>query len=156
MNETLGMDFEALAEETAVRGVYRQVFAVLANEAGAMVHDPASIDVDESILAAFADAGVEGLTIEQVVVTCRDHPESLVRRRFDVLRSYRALDRVSERSHELYHRAAFAPYVMLLFLRRIGERGGQAESCTNFSLWSIWASPGTMPPLTTPGVAPTG
>jgi hypothetical protein len=37
------------------------------------------------------------------------------------------VERVKDRPHELYHRAAFAPYVMLLFLRRIADRGGQAE-----------------------------
>ena len=107
--------------------IYRQVFAVLAREAGAMIVDATTIDVDDSILEAFAGAGIEGLTVEQAVAECRPWSASTVRRRFDVLREYGAISRVNDRPNELYHRAVFAPYVMLLFLRRMAERGGQSE-----------------------------
>ncbi len=127
MDEVTGTSFDDLAGEAAVLGVYRQVFAVLAREAGAMVLDASSVDVDEAILSSFAEAGPEGLSVDQVVLACRRFPDVQVRRRFEVLREYRAVERVKDRPHELYHRAAFAPYVMLLFLRRIADRGGQAE-----------------------------
>jgi hypothetical protein len=127
MDDATGLSFDDLAGEAAVLGVYRQVFAVLARESGAMILDAGSIDVDEAILGSFAEAGPEGLTVDQVVVACGRYPDTQVRRRFEVLREYRAVERVKDRPHELYHRAAFAPYVMLLFLRRIGDRGGQAE-----------------------------
>jgi hypothetical protein len=127
MTEATGLSFDDLAGEAAVLGVYRQVFAVLAREAGAMILDASSVDVDEAILGSFADAGPEGLTVEAVVLACHRFQDTRVRRRFEVLRDYRAIERVKDRPHELYHRAAFAPYVMLLFLRRIADRGGQAE-----------------------------
>jgi hypothetical protein len=92
-----------------------------------MIVDPTTLDVDESILEAFAEAGSEGLTVEQAVAECRQWNASNVRRRFDVLRDYGAISRVNDRPNELYPRAAFAPYVMLLYLRRMAERGGQSE-----------------------------
>lgn len=121
------LTLDDLADEAAVLGVFRQVFAVLAREAGAMILDASLVDVDEAILAAFAEAGPEGLTAEQVTLACRHHGEPRVRRRFEILREYRAVTRVNERSNELHYQATFAPYVMLLFLRRIAERGGQSE-----------------------------
>jgi hypothetical protein len=127
MTEATGLSFDDLADEAAVLGVYRQVFAVLAREAGAMILDASSVNVDEAILGSFAEAGPEGLTVDQVVAACRGFADGQVRRRFEVLREYHAVERVKDRPHELYHRAAFAPYVMLLFLRRIADRGGQAE-----------------------------
>jgi hypothetical protein len=127
MDDVTGPSFDDLAGEAAVLGVYRQVFAVLARESGAMILDASSVDVDEAILGSFAEAGPEGLTVDQVVIACSRFAAPQVRRRFEVLREYRAVERVKDRPHELYHRAAFAPYVMLLFLRRIGDRGGQAE-----------------------------
>jgi hypothetical protein len=127
MDDLTGPSFDDLAGEAAVLGVYRQVFAVLARESGAMILDASSVDVDEAILGSFAEAGPEGLTVDQVVIACGRYPTAQVRRRFELLREYRAVERVKDRPHELYHRAAFAPYVMLLFLRRIADRGGQAE-----------------------------
>jgi len=115
------------AAETAVLGIYRQVFAVLAREAGGMVDEAASVAADEAILRAFAGAGPNGMTVEQVIAECPGVPVGTVRRRFEVLRSYRAVTRVNERPHEMYYQAAFAPYVMLLFLRRLSQTGGQAE-----------------------------
>ena len=67
MDATL-LDAEA---EAAVLRVYRQVFAVLAREAGAMIVDPELLDVDQAILDAFAEAGSDGLTVEQATLACR-------------------------------------------------------------------------------------
>jgi len=118
---------DGLAAQAGALRIYRQVFAVLAREDGAMIADSDQLGVDEAILGAFADAGTEGLTLEQVTTACRGFDQRLVGRRFEVLRAYGAISKVVERPHERFHRAAFAPYVMLLFLRRMAERGGQAE-----------------------------
>jgi hypothetical protein len=116
-----------LAGEAAVLRIYRQAFAVLAREAEKMILTPQLLDVDEAIFRAFAAAGSDGLTEEQVRNACRRFPEATVGRRFEVLKAYGAVSKVFERPNERYYRAAFAPYIMLLFLRRIAERGGQSE-----------------------------
>jgi len=123
MDATL-LDAEA---EAAVLRVYRQVFAVLAREAGAMIIDPELLDVDQAILDAFAEAGSDGLTVEQATLACRSFEHDVVVRRFEVLRQYGAITKLVDRPNELRHRAAFAPYVMLMFLRRMSVQGGQAE-----------------------------
>jgi hypothetical protein len=92
-----------------------------------MILSPQLLDVDEAILSAFAASGSDGLTEEQVRNACRSFPEATVSRRFEVLKGYGAVTKVFERPNERYYRAAFAPYIMLLFLRRIAERGGQSE-----------------------------
>ncbi len=127
MTETPELPLAEAVGEAAVLRVYQQVFAVLAREAGAMIADPALVDVDEAILGAFADAGTEGLAIEQAVLACRQFRPGLVQRRFEVLREYGAISRLVDRPSERFHRAAFAPYVMLLFLRRMAAQGGQSE-----------------------------
>ena len=108
-----------LAGEAAVLRIYRQAFAVLAREAEKMILTPQLLDVDEAIFRAFAAAGSDGLTEEQVRNACRRFPEATVGRRFEVLKAYGAVSKVFERPNERYYRAAFAPYIMLLFLRRI-------------------------------------
>jgi hypothetical protein len=115
------------AADAAITDIYRQVFAVLARESNMMVDDAYSVQIDEAILDAFATAGPAGLTVDQIVAECRGFPDGQVRRRFVVLRSYRAVVKVNDRANELFYQATFAPYVMLLFLRRIGDAGGQAE-----------------------------
>ncbi len=127
MSEIAELPFDQQATESAVLGVYRQVFAVLAREANGMVDDPESVGVDALILNAFAAAGPTGLTVEQVVAACGATSPAVVRRRFEVLRSYRAVSRVNERPNEMFYQAAFAPYVMLLFLRRLAQTGGLGE-----------------------------
>lgn len=123
MDATL-LDAEA---EAAVLRVYRQVFAVLAREAGAMIVDPELLDVDQAILDAFAEAGSDGLTVEQATLACRGYQHDVIVRRFEVLRQYGAITKLVDRPNELRHRAAFAPYVMLMFLKRMSVQGGQAE-----------------------------
>ena len=127
MTDAAALTFDDYAAESAVIGIYRQVFAVLAREANAMVDDADSVRVDEAILHAFAAAGPGGMTLEQGVSACAGYSASVVRRRFEVLKSYRAVTRVNERAHEMFYQATFAPYVMLLFLRRLSQTGGQAE-----------------------------
>ncbi len=125
--QTVQPGLDDLAGEAAVLRIYRQAFAVLAREAEKMILTPQLLDVDEAIFGAFAASGSDGLTEEQVRNACRRFPEATVARRFEVLKAYGAVSKVFERPNERYYRAAFAPYVMLLFLRRIGGRGGQSE-----------------------------
>jgi hypothetical protein len=125
--QTVQPGLDDLAGEAAVLRIYRQAFAVLAREAEKMILTPQLLDVDEAIFRAFAASGSDGLTEEQVRNACRRFPETTVGRRFEVLRAYGAITKVFERPNERYYRAAFAPYIMLLFLRRIAERGGQSE-----------------------------
>jgi hypothetical protein len=124
---TLQPGLDDLAGEAAILRVYRQAFAVLAREAEKMILSPQLLDVDEAIFGAFATSGSDGLTEEQVRNACRRFPDGVVSRRFEVLKGYGAITKVFERPNERYYRAAFAPYIMLLFLRRIAERGGQSE-----------------------------
>jgi len=125
--QTVQPGLDDLAGEAAVLRIYRQAFAVLAREAEKMILTPQLLDVDEAIFGAFAASGSDGLTEEQVRNACRRFPEATVARRFEVLKAYGAVSKVFERPNERYYRAAFAPYVMLLFLRRFGGRGGQSE-----------------------------
>ncbi|HEX2805642.1 MAG TPA: hypothetical protein VHN80_05695, partial [Kineosporiaceae bacterium] len=127
MSAPTDLALDGLAAQAGALRIYRQVFAVLAREHGAMITDSDQLDVDEAILRAFAEAGTEGLALEQVTAACRGFDDRLVARRFEVLRAYGAISKVVERPNERFHRAAFAPYVMLLFLRRMAEQGGQGE-----------------------------
>jgi hypothetical protein len=99
MDATL-LDAEA---EAAVLRVYRQVFAVLAREAGAMIVDPDLLDVDQAILDAFAEAGSDGLTVEQATLACRGYQHDVIVRRFEVLRQYGAITKLVDRPNELRH-----------------------------------------------------
>jgi hypothetical protein len=127
MTDTAALSFDDYAADAAVVGIYQQVFAVLARESHAMIDDADSVAVDEAILTSFVGAGPGGMSVDQVVAACGAHSAARVRRRFEVLRSYRAVVRANERPNEMFYQATFAPYVMLLFLRRLGDSGGQAE-----------------------------
>lgn len=117
---------DADAAAGAVERVYQQMFAVLAKELGGMV-DVGDLDVDQAILDAFAAGDPAGVTLEQITSACRGIEPAKVHRRWTVLRGYQAIAPVIDRPNELRHRAAFAPYVMLLFLRRTATQRGQAE-----------------------------
>jgi hypothetical protein len=92
-----------LTTEAAVLRVYRQAFAMLAREAGAMILDTDLIDVDEAILEAFAAAGSDGLTAAEVVAACHRFDARVVERRLGVLRDYRAISKVVERPNEQHY-----------------------------------------------------
>jgi hypothetical protein len=127
MTAPVDMTLDEAAADAAVLRLYHQIFAVLAREAGAMIMDAGLIDVDEAILEAFAEAGSDGLTVAEAVAACPQFDVATIERRFGLLRDYRAISKVVDRKNEQHYRAAFAPYVMLLFLRRLTERGGQSE-----------------------------
>ncbi len=120
VSEPVDAMLDDLTTEAAVLRVYRQAFAVLAREAGAMILDVDLIDADEAILEAFAAAGSDGLTVAEVVAACHRFDARLVERRLGVLRDYQAISKVVDRPNEQHFRAAFAPYIMLLFLHRLG------------------------------------
>ena len=67
MTDVAALTFDDYAAESAVLGIYRQVFAVRAREANRMVDDTDSVRIDEAILQAFAGSGSTGMTIEQVI-----------------------------------------------------------------------------------------
>jgi hypothetical protein len=97
---------DELTTEAAILRVYRQAFAVLAREAGAMIGDTDLIDVDEAILEAFAAADSDGLTAAEVVAACHRFDARVVERRLGVLSDYRAISKVVDRPNEQHYRAA--------------------------------------------------
>ena len=85
VTEPVDAMLDELTTEAAVLRVYRQAFAVLAREAGAMILDADLIDVDEAILEAFAAAGGDGLTAAEVAAACHRFDPRAVERRLGVL-----------------------------------------------------------------------
>ncbi|WP_018657763.1 hypothetical protein [Actinomadura flavalba] len=116
-----------LLEGEAVLGVYRQMFAALARDSGAVVDDPALVDVAETLLAAFADAGEDGLSREQMRHVCRRYPAEVFENRLRVLRGLGAIREVFPKPHQLRYRASFTSVVGLMFVRRMMLDGGQSE-----------------------------
>ncbi|WP_067832550.1 hypothetical protein [Actinomadura kijaniata] len=117
---------DALVGE-AVLGVYRQMFAALARDSGAVVDDPELVDVAETLLAAFADAGEEGLTREQMRYVCRRYPAEVFDNRLRVLKGLGAVREVFPKPNQLRYRASFTSVVGLMFVRRMMLDGGQSE-----------------------------
>ncbi len=117
---------DALVGE-AVLGVYRQMFAALARDSGAVVDDPELVDVAETLLAAFADAGEEGLSREQMRHVCRRYPAEVFENRLRVLKGLGAVREVFPKPNQLRYRASFTSVVGLMFVRRMMLDGGQSE-----------------------------
>ncbi|SEG06501.1 hypothetical protein SAMN04489712_10379 [Thermomonospora echinospora] len=111
----------------AVLGVYRQMFAALARDAGAVVDDPELVDIAETLLSAFAEAGEEGLSREQMRHVCRHHPAEAFENRLRVLRGLGAIREVFPKPNQLRYRASFTSVVGLMFVRRMMLDGGQSE-----------------------------
>ncbi|MEV5830350.1 hypothetical protein AB0L25_32775 [Spirillospora sp. NPDC052242] len=111
----------------AVLGVYRQMFAALARDSGAVVDDPELVDVAETLLAAFADAGEEGLSREQMRYVCRGYPADVFENRLRVLKGLGAVREVFPKPNQLRYRASFTSVVGLMFVRRMMLDGGQSE-----------------------------
>src|SRR5437899_2774385 len=109
---------DALVGE-AVLGVYRQMFAALARDAGSVVDDPELVDVAETLLSAFADAGEEGLGHEQMRYVCRRFPADVFENRLRVLKSLGAIREVFPKPNQLRYRASFTSVVGLMFVRRM-------------------------------------
>ncbi|MBO2455486.1 hypothetical protein J4573_50995 [Actinomadura barringtoniae] len=111
----------------AVLGVYRQMFAALARDGGAVVDDPELVDVAETLLAAFADAGEDGLSREQMRYVCRRYPNEVFENRLRVLKGLGAIREVFPKPNQLRYRASFTSVVGLMFVRRMMLDGGQSE-----------------------------
>ncbi|MFC5746461.1 hypothetical protein [Actinomadura rugatobispora] len=111
----------------AVLGVYRQMFAALARDSGAVVDDPELVDVAETLLAAFADAGEEGLSREQMRYVCRRYSTEVFENRLRVLKGLGAIREVFPKPNQLRYRASFTSVVGLMFVRRMMLDGGQSE-----------------------------
>lgn len=117
---------EALAED-AVLGIYRQMFAPLARDSGAVVPDPAMVDIADTLFSAFARAGEEGLTREEMREACRRYPSDVFESRLSVLRGLGAIREVFAKRHQRHYRASFTSVIGLMFIRRMMADGGQSE-----------------------------
>ncbi|MFD0664963.1 hypothetical protein [Thermocatellispora tengchongensis] len=124
-NQEITLD-SALTEE-AVLATYRRMFAALARDSGAVVDDPVLVDIAETLFAAFAEAGEEWLTHEQMRHACRDHPVELFENRLRVLKGLGAIREVFPKPNQLRYRASFTSVVGLMFVRRMMDDGGQSE-----------------------------
>ncbi|MEV0583282.1 hypothetical protein [Nonomuraea sp. NPDC050310] len=123
--ELLTLD-SALSDE-AVLSTYRRMFAALARDSGAVVDDPALVDIAETLFAAFAEAGEEWLTHEQMRHVCRAYPAEQFENRLRVLRGLGAVREVFPKPNQLRYRASFTSVVGLMFIRRMMDDGGQSE-----------------------------
>lgn len=117
---------EALAED-AVLGIYRQMFAPLARDSGAVVPDAAMVDIADTLFSAFARAGEEGLTREEMREACRRYPADIFESRLSVLRGLGAIREVFAKRHQRHYRASFTSVIGLMFIRRMMADGGQSE-----------------------------
>lgn len=124
-NHEITLD-SALTEE-AVLSTYRRMFAALARDSGAVVDDPALVDIAETLFAAFAEAGEEWLTHEQMRHVCRAYPLDRFENRLRVLRGLGAIREVFPKPNQLRYRASFTSVVGLMFIRRMMDDGGQSE-----------------------------
>lgn len=117
---------DALVDD-AVLNVYRQMFASLAKDGGAVIADPAMVDVADSLFSAFARAGEEGLTHEDMRHACRQFPAEVFENRLGVLRGLGAIRETFPKPHQRRYRASFTSVVGLMFVRRMMADGGQSE-----------------------------
>ncbi|MFB9962394.1 hypothetical protein [Sinosporangium siamense] len=124
-NHEITLD-SALTDE-AVLATYRRMFAALARDSGAVVDDPALVDIAETLFAAFAEAGEEWLTHEQMRHACRAYPGDLFDNRLRVLKGLGAIREVFPKPNQLRYRASFTSVVGLMFIRRMMDDGGQSE-----------------------------
>ncbi|RBQ19866.1 hypothetical protein DP939_12195 [Spongiactinospora rosea] len=118
---------DAALSEEAVLATYRRMFAALARDSGAVVDDPALVDIAETLFAAFAEAGEDWLTHEQMRYACRAHPPDLLDNRLRVLKGLGAIREVFPKPNQLRYRASFTSVVGLMFIRRMMDDGGQSE-----------------------------
>ncbi|MEU6741725.1 hypothetical protein [Streptosporangium sandarakinum] len=118
---------DAALTEEAVLSTYRRMFAALARDSGAVVDDPVLVDIAETLFAAFAEAGEEWLTHEQMRHVCRAYPLEMFENRLRVLKGLGAIREVFPKPNQLRYRASFTSVVGLMFVRRMMADGGQSE-----------------------------
>ncbi|WP_030736056.1 hypothetical protein [Streptomyces griseus] len=125
MDEQFGL--EAVAAEQAVVSVFEQIVAVLARQANAAIDDAALFQLADTLFAAFARAGEDGLTAEQIRAACSAFPEEVIDNRLGVLRKLGAIQPAFDKPYQREYRASFTSYVSMLFVQRMLARGGQSE-----------------------------
>lgn len=121
------LTLDAALSDEAVLSTYRRMFAALARDSGAVVDDPALVDIAETLFAAFAEAGEEWLTHEQMRHVCRAYPTEQFDNRLRVLKGLGAIREVFPKPNQLRYRASFTSVVGLMFIRRMMDDGGQSE-----------------------------
>jgi hypothetical protein len=124
-DEQLGLD--ATAAEQAVVSVFEQIVAVLARQADAAITDAALFRLADTLFAAFARAGEDGLTAEQIKSACAAFPADVIDNRLGVLRKLGAIQPAFDKPYQRDYRASFTSYVSMLFVQRMLARGGQSE-----------------------------
>ena len=107
--------------------MFDQIVAVLARQADAAITDAALFRLADTLLAAFARAGEDGLTAEQIKAACAAFPDEVIDNRFGVLRELGAIQPAFDKPYQREYRASFTSYVSMLFVQRMLARGGQSE-----------------------------
>lgn len=125
VDEQLGLD--AVAADQAVVSVFEQIVAVLARQADAAITDAALFRLADTVFAAFARAGEDGLTAEQIRSACAAFPADVIDNRLGVLRKLGAIQPAFGKPYQREYRASFTSYVSMLFVQRMLARGGQSE-----------------------------
>lgn len=116
--------------EQAVVSVFEQIVAVLARQADAAITDAALFRLADTLFAAFARAGEDGLTAEQIRAACAAFPEDVIDNRLGVLRKLGAIQPAFDKPYQREYRASFTSYVSMLFVQRMLARGA-SRSCTS-------------------------
>src|SRR5260370_17375302 len=119
-DEQLGL--AAAAAEQAVVSVFEQIVAVLARQTDAAITDAALFRLADTLFAAFARAGEDGLTAEQIRSACAAFPADVIDNRLGVLRKLGAIQPAFDKPYQRDHRASFTSYVSLLFLQPLFAR----------------------------------
>jgi hypothetical protein len=120
-----------VAAEQAIVSVFEQIVAVLARKADAAIDDTALFRLTDTLFAAFARAGEDGLTVEQMKAACAAFPHDVIENRLGVLRRLGAIQPAFDNALP-----ARAPrFVHQLRVNAVrpadaGPRGG-SQSCTN-------------------------
>jgi hypothetical protein len=125
VDKQFGLD--SVVAEEAVVSVFRQIVAVVARQADAAIDDPALFRLADTLFAAFARAGEDGLTAEQIRAACADFPDEVIDNRLGVLRKLGAIQPAFDKPYQREYRASFTSYVSMLFVQRMLARGGQSE-----------------------------
>jgi hypothetical protein len=110
-----------------VVSVFEQIVAVLARQADAAITDAALFRLADTLFAAFARAGEDGLTAEQIRSACAAFPADVIDNRLGVLRKLGAIQPAFDKPYQREYRASFTSYVSMLFVQRMLARGGQSE-----------------------------
>ncbi|MET9683910.1 hypothetical protein [Streptomyces coeruleorubidus] len=125
VDEQFGL--ETVAAEQAVVSVFEQIVAVLARQANAVIDDAVLFQLADTLFAAFARAGEDGLTAEQIRAACSAFPDEVIDNRLGVLRKLGAIQPAFDKPYQREYRASFTSYVSMLFVQRMLARGGQSE-----------------------------